>query len=288
MGCILLNRFLKTQNYKSLSDLSNFTNLKLKNMTLLPDKQLLSRICQTAGKKIMAIYNDRDLFQNVSIKSDNSPLTLADKASHEIIEHELRQNYPDIPIISEEGKDTPFDIRKNYSVFWLVDPLDGTKEFINRNDEFTVNIALIIDQYPVAGFIYAPVTDVLYIAVNGVASKVEKGQETILKVRQNSGNRIAVGSRSHASEEEKLVLKAYNVTETISRGSSFKFCMIAEGMADIYYRHGPTMEWDTAAGQAILEAAGGHVFKENKTKERFSYNKETLLNSGFLCLGFNP
>jgi 3'(2'), 5'-bisphosphate nucleotidase len=169
-----------------------------------------------------------------------------------------------------------------------VDPLDGTKEFIKRNGEFTVNIALIENAYPTLGVIYAPELETLYVgdSSNELAYKTDRGGKmTELKVNGKTADRIAVGSRSHSSQEEADLLRQYDVRETISVGSSLKFCMVAEGKADIYYRHGPTMEWDTCAGQAILEAAGGTV-ESMETKERFQYNKENLLNGSFLVKGF--
>ena len=252
----------------------------------------INEIAIAAGKAILDIYHHTDFSQVVNFKADDSPLTLADEASHKVIAPALQQHYPDIPVISEEGKDIPYETRQGWEYFWLVDPLDGTKEFIKRNGQFTVNIALIHQQRPVLGVIYTPVTEELYFATKeGYASDVEQGaykkvggEEPIsLQVRHQSENRVAVRSSSHASEEEDQVLKDYNVTESMARGSSLKFCMVAEGKADIYYRHGPTMEWDTAAGQAIVEGAGGIMYQETSDRP-FTYNKESLRNSGFLVL----
>ena len=242
-------------------------------------------ISRLAAKEILNIYNDADFSKVVDFKSDNSPLTLADKAAHAIIEKKLKEAYPEIPIISEEGVEVTYDERRDWTSFWLVDPLDGTKEFINRNGEFTVNIALIENRKPVFGVIYVPVTGELYEGLVGeFARKIQGDQTHDLIVNKKSDNRIAVRSKSHPSKEEEEVLKHYKVVDSISVGSSLKFCMVAEGKADIYYRHGPTMEWDTAAGQAVLEAAGGRVYK-NTGEEYFTYNKESLLNGSFLCLG---
>ncbi|MDN5216567.1 3'(2'),5'-bisphosphate nucleotidase CysQ [Fulvivirgaceae bacterium BMA12] len=246
---------------------------------------VIRQIAREAGKEILRIYNDSDFSQVVDFKDDNSPLTLADKASHQVIVKALNEAYPNIPIISEEGSDVPYDQRKEWSCFWLVDPLDGTKEFIKRNGEFTVNIALIKEGNPVMGVVYTPVTDELYEgSVGYYARKIQHGDISDLQVNKKDGNRIAVRSKSHPSKEEEQILNDYNVVDSISVGSSLKFCMLAEGKADIYYRHGPTMEWDTAAGQAVLEAAGGAVYK-NTGDEIFTYNKESLLNGSFLCLG---
>ncbi|MEQ9438514.1 MAG: 3'(2'),5'-bisphosphate nucleotidase CysQ [Cyclobacteriaceae bacterium] len=252
----------------------------------------LQDIAVAAGKKILDIYHDSDFSQVVDFKTDNSPLTLADQASHEVIVAALQKHFPEIPIISEEGKGIAYDVRKAWEMFWLVDPLDGTKEFIKRNGQFTVNIALIHHYRPVLGVIYTPVTEELYYAsTDGYASDLEagaykqvaSGEPQKITVRKQQTDRIAVRSSSHASEEEDKVLSEYKVSESISRGSSLKFCMVAEGKADIYYRHGPTMEWDTAAGQAIVEGAGGKVFKDTG-REPFTYNKESLLNGSFLVL----
>ncbi|MGB3587137.1 MAG: 3'(2'),5'-bisphosphate nucleotidase CysQ [Tunicatimonas sp.] len=249
-------------------------------------------IAVAAGEKILEIYHDADFSQVVNFKDDNSPLTLADKASHEIIVAGLKKHFPNIPIISEEGKDVSYEERKDWNPFWLVDPLDGTKEFIKRNGQFTVNIALIHDHRPVVGVIYTPVTEELYYASQdnyasdvsaGTFKRESAGQPFPLQVRHQTENRVAVRSSSHASEEEEVVLSQHGVTESIARGSSLKFCMVAEGKADIYYRHGPTMEWDTAAGQAVVEGAGGKVL-QGTGPELFTYNKEILRNSSFLVL----
>jgi 3'(2'), 5'-bisphosphate nucleotidase len=212
-------------------------------------------IAKLAGMEILKIYSDKSLF-NVNI-----------------------------PLLSEEGKDIPYDIRKYWDEFWLVDPLDGTKEFIKRNGEFTVNIALIVEGYPVLGVIYAPVLNIFYIGEEGRgAYKINRDQKIKIEVLNKKKEKlIAVRSRSHASPEEEDIFQKYNVTEFTSVGSSLKFCMVAEGKADIYYRHGPTMEWDTGAGQAIIENAG--LYMTNiESNERFSYNKPSLLNPGFLVM----
>lgn len=249
-----------------------------------PDLKGLIEIAKEAGQQILKIYNDKNYRESIDYKSDNSPLTLADKASHDLISKGLTTQYPEIPLISEEGEQVDYAVRKNYDLFWLVDPLDGTKEFINRNGEFTVNIALIKESYPILGLIYAPVLDVFYVGSEGEAYKIEQGKKAALEVTGiNSG--IAVRSKSHASSEEDEILNKYEITDSISVGSSLKFCMVADNKASLYYRYGPTMEWDTAAGQAVLEAAGGSVTIET-SENRFAYNKKSLLNTGFLCKGF--
>jgi len=244
----------------------------------------INEIAIEAGKKIMQIYGMADFSAITDFKADNSPLTLADKEANKIIEEGLKKLAPHIPIISEEGKDVPYEVRKDWKEFWLVDPLDGTKEFIKRNGEFTVNIALMRDNAPVMGTIYAPAFDVLYYGEKGKGAwKTEKEKTERLATKTSKDKIVAVGSRSHGAPEELEVQKRYGVTDAISTGSSLKFCLLAEGKADVYYRHGPTMEWDTAAGQAILEAAGGRVLKPDM--EKFTYNKTTLLNGSFLALG---
>jgi 3'(2'), 5'-bisphosphate nucleotidase len=244
----------------------------------------INKISVLAGKAIMEIYHMDDSKRMVEYKSDNSPLTLADKKSHHLIVSALDALGLNIPVISEEGKDMAYELRRHWDLFWLVDPLDGTKEFIKRNGEFTVNIALIHKGAPVLGSIYVPVTQVLYFgSKTGGAFKTEAGITVPIHVSDRKDDLVAVGSRSHASERETDVLKKYHIKKTLTAGSSLKFCMIAEGSADVYYRDGPTMEWDTAAGQAIVEAAAGKVLdKEGNT---FRYNKINLLNDSFICLG---
>lgn len=252
--------------------------------------ETLLSIVRKAGERITEIYNDPEFSKIVDFKSDNSPLTLADEASHRVIKQELTENYPDLSILSEEDEmEIEYVTRKEWDAYWLVDPLDGTKEFINRNGEFTVNIALIRGTRSELGMIYVPVQDTFYYGdlERGAFKKEGSNDARKIFVNNNKNDLIAVRSKSHASEEENEVLERYGVADFISVGSSLKFCMVAEGKADIYYRHGPTMEWDTAAGQAIVEAAGGKVYKGNQTLQMFTYNKEDLLNGSFLCVGFD-
>ena len=246
-------------------------------------KATIETIAIEAGKKILDIYENEDFSKTIDFKADDSPLTIADKASHVIIDKALNELNLNIPILSEEGVQPTYEERKQWTSFWCVDPLDGTKEFINRNGEFTVNIALIENGEPVLGVVYAPVTETMYTGAKGVGA-FKNGKK--IAVTKNESNRIAVRSKSHASPEEEVVLERYNVTDQISVGSSLKFCMVAEGKADLYYRHGPTMEWDTAAGQAVVEAAGGRILYDNTENKLFRYNKENLLNGSFLCLGW--
>ena len=254
-------------------------------MTSEEKAQVIAKIAKAAGAEIMRIYQDANFSNVVDYKSDNSPLTLADKASHNVIEAALEKYFPNIPLISEEGELPTYEVRKEWKEYWLIDPLDGTKEFIKRNGEFTVNIALIKDNKSILGVVYAPVNDEMYIGIVGKGAKKIVGNEIAsIKVNKKENQKTAVRSKSHAVPEEEAVLKAHNVVDSISVGSSLKFCMVAEGKADIYYRHGPTMEWDTAAGQAVAEAAGGKVYV-GVSEEHFTYNKESLLNGSFLCLG---
>lgn len=262
-------------------------------------QQLLWQAIQAsvpAGKAILKVY-DTDF--EVQTKSDSSPLTLADMESHRHIENALK--HTGIPILSEEGKDIPFTERNGWHSFWLIDPLDGTKEFVNRNGEFTVNIALIRDSYPLAGVIYIPVSDELYFALEGTGSfKAGRASEKLKKCSSAndliglstalpSGGRkrpyTVVCSRSHMSAETEAYISSlrdgHGELEFASRGSSLKLCMVAEGLADVYPRFAPTMEWDTAAGQAIAEIAGASV-TEPGTGNRLQYNKEKLLNPWFI------
>ncbi len=247
----------------------------------------VKELARQAGEAILAVYHDPARSGQVDYKADDSPLTLADAAANRILVAGLRAIDPQIPILSEEEKHQPYAERQRWQCFWLVDPLDGTKEFISRNGEFTVNVALIDQGRPVAGVVYVPVKNIMYWADERGAFKEENNRLVPLAVRQSQSQRIAVRSKSHASPEEEEVLAHYDVVDSIAVGSSLKFCMVAEGKADVYYRHGPTMEWDTAAGQAIVEAAGGKVYAGSQPGQHFRYNKENLRNSSFLCLGFD-
>ncbi len=250
-----------------------------------------------AGEKILEVYNDPESDFSVERKADNSPLTIADKMSHEIIAGFLKDS--DYPVLSEEGKEIAFDDRKNWQKFWLVDPLDGTKEFIKRNGEFTVNIAFVENGNPVMGVIYVPVARTLYFGQAGMGAwKMELAdlgaeltigalKERSVKIPATDSERkfTAVGSRSHSNEETvayfKKLEEEHGKIEIISKGSSLKICMVAEGSADVYPRFGPTMEWDTAAGHAIAVAAGKNVTLADQ-KIPLKYNKENLLNPFFI------
>ncbi|WP_158995688.1 3'(2'),5'-bisphosphate nucleotidase CysQ [Mucilaginibacter sp. L196] len=240
-------------------------------------------IAKRAGAGILKIYNGASENIQVSFKEDESPLTAADSASHKIISERLAELTPNIPLLSEEGKDIAYDERKGWEYYWCVDPLDGTKEFLKRNGEFTVNIALIYKDAPVLGVIYVPVTGVLYYGAEYIGSwKITNNTEIQpLIVASNVKEWIAVGSRTHSSTEEVDLLAKFDISRTIAVGSSLKFCMIAEGNAHVYYRHGPTMEWDIAAGHAIAVYSG--AFMGQPDGEVFKYNKPSLLNGSFLC-----
>jgi 3'(2'), 5'-bisphosphate nucleotidase len=244
--------------------------------------QNLSDIAVDAGKAILEVYHSGEKI-HVSLKADHTPLTVADRLSHDIIVRGLSAIDPAIPILSEEGADIPYEERRSWEYFWCVDPLDGTKEFIYRRDEFTVNIALIRRNKPVFGIIYAPVYETLYYGADDRGSWRQRNGETAerLHADRDASAWTAIGSRSHASAEEEEVLRSYPVVKTIAAGSSLKFCRIAEGAAHIYYRHGPTMEWDTAAGQAIVVNSGAVMTGIDGTP--FLYNKPSLLNGGFIC-----
>jgi 3'(2'), 5'-bisphosphate nucleotidase len=249
-----------------------------------------------AGEAILKVYQT-DF--PVEEKDDKTPLTLADKRAHSIIKTFLEPYQ--LPILSEEGKKTDFSERKEWKLFWMVDPLDGTKEFIKRNGEFTVNIALIEEGKPVLGIVFSPVLKELYFGAAGWGARktgVEEDDEGkfSLPILQNSKKLpvkdthrpyTVVGSRSHSSAEtERFIEKLRNghpdLTFT-SKGSSLKLCLIAEGAADIYPRLAPTMEWDTAAGHAVVTHAGGKVV-QFETSEPLAYNKENLLNPWFIAM----
>ncbi|MDT8400331.1 MAG: 3'(2'),5'-bisphosphate nucleotidase CysQ [Bacteroidales bacterium] len=247
-----------------------------------------------AGSAIRELYDTGEVTS--WLKEDKSPVTNADLAANSIITGLLSTGY--IPLLSEENKAIPYSVRKKWDEFWLIDPLDGTKEFLKRNGEFTVNIALILQNLPHMGVIYAPVTGELYFGNEDKGScktRVKKITEDIITLidraeklpltNENTINRIAV-SRSHMNEATKnyIASRSSNTAETllVSMGSSLKICMVAEGSATYYPRFGPTMEWDTAAGHAILRFAGKSM-KRIDTGEELRYNKENLLNPDFIA-----
>ena len=251
----------------------------------------LLRIAAAAGKEIISVYESTDDIE-VEVKADNSPLTEADKRAHQLIEAELEKLFPSIPILSEESKTVLTERRMGWSRFWIVDPLDGTKEFINRNGEFTVNIALIKNGTPELGIVHVPLTGINYVGKLGAGAwKVGTAGEfeKIAPSKFNKGERNirAVASRSHRG---KLIDKLIETIESklgrvdmVNMGSSLKICLLAEGEADIYPRLAPTSEWDTAAAHAVLKAAGGEIY--DTSFEILRYNqKETLLNPYFIAV----
>jgi 3'(2'), 5'-bisphosphate nucleotidase len=262
--------------------------------------QLAIRAALLAGDEIMKIY-ETDF--TVDFKTDHSPLTEADRRAHDIISHHLAVT--GIPVLSEEGKHLPYGQRQKWEMLWIVDPVDGTKEFVKRNGEFTVNIALVRNQRPVLGVIWCPVARQLYYGnnqtgeawrcefdahlANEITPELLQTDAERLPFPQHRSSVIVAASRSHLSQDTQLFInkiKQENEVELLSRGSSLKMCMIAEGSANVYPRMAPTSEWDTAAGQAIIEAAGGQVL-DYATKTPLHYNKPDLLNPWFVAFAKN-
>lgn len=242
-------------------------------------------IARRAGAAIMQVY--AEVNPSVEYKQDKSPLTHADLESHHIIDEGLRRLAPAWPVLSEESREIPFEQRSGWQRFWLVDPLDGTKEFLKRNGEFTVNIALMEANHPVLGVVYAPAIDTMYYAARGEGAwKAKGGQVEAIRIgRAATGRTRVVTSRSHASLEENLdrYTGGDKDCDFVTMGSSLKFCLVAEGAADVYPRTGPTSEWDTAAAQCVVEQAGGTVTDLEGNPMR--YNKQLLLNPGFVVRG---
>ena len=256
------------------------------------------RAAVAAGKEILDVYS-RPV--KVEFKEDRSPLTEADRRAHVCIVNELAVT--GLPVLSEEGKSIAYNERAGWKLFWMVDPLDGTKEFIKRNGEFTVNIALIENGNPVAGVVYAPVTNILYFNFPGDTSyRIEAGAEKLTELLSEANIhsftnfcsrlpytktdvRTVVASRSHLSEETAAFIDEqraeFGELNMVSKGSSLKLCLVAEGSADIYPRFAPTMEWDTAAGHAVVTGAGKNVYQAG-TNDPLKYNKENLLNPWFV------
>ena len=233
-----------------------------------------------ASEEILKVYHSGDF--EIEAKDDQSPLTRADQAAHRVIATVLEKT--GIPILSEEGAQIPFSQRKNWETFWMIDPLDGTKEFIKRNGEFTVNIALIHHYQPIIGVVQTPVTADLYSAIK--ASGAQKNGQIIQSASfdLNQPGLKVVASRSHLNTETQVFLDTLIKPEILSKGSSLKLLMVAEGVAHLYPRFAPTMEWDTAAAQIIVEEAGGKVVIQN-SRIPVNYNKENLLNPYFLVQG---
>ncbi|WP_428087126.1 3'(2'),5'-bisphosphate nucleotidase CysQ [Candidatus Thioglobus sp.] len=241
-------------------------------------------IAKAAGNVIMQIYS-QDF--KVEYKQDNSPLTLADKKANDVIEDGLNKLSVNFPILSEEGKDVPYEKRRHWEYFWLIDPLDGTKEFVKKNDEFAVNIALIYKDTPVLGVVYAPALDVCYWAKKDKGA-FKNGKRLPIKTENQRDSYKVVVSRSHMSDETQVFIDSIDTDkekELISIGSSLKICLVAEGEADIYPRLGPTMEWDTGAAHAVVREAGFNIKRHNNLiSNQHLYNKDNLLNDWFVVL----
>jgi 3'(2'), 5'-bisphosphate nucleotidase len=241
-------------------------------------------LARRAGAAILEIYAGSFAVEQ---KADDSPLTAADMASHRIIVAGLQELTPDIPVLSEESKHIDWNTRRAWDRYWLVDPLDGTREFVKRNGEFTVNIALIENHAPVLGVVLLPVTGALYFGVAGDGAFLEGAPGALpqpIATRAAAAFPAVAGSRSHGNERQTAMLANLGEHTLVSVGSSIKFCMVARGDADLYLRLGPTSEWDTAAAQCVLEQAGGAVVDLQGAPLRYNTG-ESLLNPEFLALG---
>lgn len=245
----------------------------------------VDELAARAGHEILAVYNSEAF--SVEEKDDKSPLTAADLASHHAIVDGLAGLTPGIPVLSEESASLPYPERASWQRYWLVDPLDGTREFIKRNGEFTVNIALIDNGVPVLGVVHVPVSGVTYLACKGQGAfrKEADGVRQAIRVRKLSdGPLMVVGSRSHRGDSLNRFLEKLGEHEMVGMGSSLKLCLVAEGVADVYPRLGPTSEWDTAAAQCVVEQAGGFVTDTDMKPLRYN-TKDSLLNPFFLVFG---
>jgi len=245
----------------------------------------IKMVALQAGEAIVKIY-EKDFI--VDFKDDKSPLTEADLKSNEIICDFLEKNYPNIPLMSEENKEVPYEIRKDWEYYWCIDPIDGTKEFIKKNGEFTVNIALIYNNIPVLGVVYAPALDEMYYAKKGEGA-YKNGVKLPLNTNSQPKEKLfVVASKSHLSPETQEFINNLDAKEIvqISKGSSLKLCMVADGSADIYPRLAPTMEWDTAAADTIVREAGKMTYQV-PSNEPLIYNKKSLINPSFVCQSIN-
>jgi 3'(2'), 5'-bisphosphate nucleotidase len=247
--------------------------------------QALMPTVARAGDAIMRIYDGAFTVQR---KNDDSPLTLADLESQRIILEDLTRLTPDVPVLSEESAHAPWSERRDWTQLWVVDPLDGTREFVKRNGEFTINIALVVNHEPVLGLVAAPARGLLYWGAAGVGAftRHRGTSQAAIHVAPPQNPIRVLGSRSHASPQTEGYLKRLAPHVVSGIGSSLKFCLVAEGKAELYARCGPTSEWDTAAGQALLEAAGGHVTRIDGPRLRYNC-RESLLNGDFVAFS-NP
>ena len=285
-----VNRRLVTGDWELPTTLHlHVLSVKIFTMSIKSLLETAINASEEASKEILDVYHSADF--ETELKGDNSPLTIADKRAHRVIVKHLTET--DLPILSEEGKNISYEERKHWTRFWMVDPLDGTKEFIKRNDEFTVNIALIENQQPILGVLAVPVTGVVYYGGLGLgAFKKVNGMVTRLQLPVTGNRKPATGnqqlatrvvaSRSHMNPETEDFISKLGETEVVSAGSSLKFMLLAEGKADIYPRFGPTMEWDTAAAHGILKELGFSVHKTDSNDE-LTYNKSNLLNPFFVA-----
>jgi 3'(2'), 5'-bisphosphate nucleotidase len=245
----------------------------------------VTELVRQAGEAILRVYRATECA--TTLKHDQSPLTEADLASHRLIVEELARLTPGIPVLSEEAVAIPFEVRRRWTAYWLVDPLDGTKEFLARNGEFTVNVALVIDHEAAFGVVGVPARDVIYSGVPGVGAWRADGASPPrpIKTRRPAAAVVrVVGSRSHRGDSLTGFLTRIGAHELIPTGSALKFCIVAEGDADVYPRLGPTSEWDTAAAHAVLVAAGGAVVQADGAPLRYN-TKSGLLNPSFIAFG---
>ena len=251
------------------------------------DLSEIVRLAKKAGEAILSVYRQEDF--GTTYKEDHSPLTQADLAAHRLIVDTLKKRNPALPVLTEESITVPYALRSGWERYWLIDPLDGTKEFIKRSDEFTVNIALIYRGVAVMGVVYAPALDLCYYAAEGLGAFKQKGNNKPdrIAVSDYRGHRLKIAvSRSHGGSALSAFLEKIVPHELISMGSSLKLCLVAEGKADLYPRLGRTMEWDTAAAHAIVNEAGGSV--TNRRGKTLLYNKADLSNPDFFVRGNPP
>ncbi len=261
------------------------------------DEALLQKVillCEKAGAAILEVY-DRDQELAIETKVDNSPVTDADLAAHKVIVSELTNYLDGVPVLSEEGRLPDWDVRKEWETYWIIDPLDGTKEFINRNGEFTVNVALVHKGEPVLGVVYVPVLAVTYCGIKNVGAwKIQGGKKekissrSLSNIKNSTEKFVIVASRRHGAEEVNALIEKlesiFGELESRSMGSSLKLCLVAEGKADLYPRLALTSEWDTAAAQAVVESAGGHVYRLDLSPLRYN-TKDDILNPWFYVVG---
>lgn len=257
--------------------------MKPDNLTALCDTA--TQLAVAAGEVIMPIYARFDVL-DVQKKADQSPVTAADLAAHTLIVDGLSAAFPHIPILSEEAAEIDFETRSTWTTYWLIDPLDGTREFLKGNGDFTVNIALIHEHEPILGVVYAPVFNLLFSAIKGESAyRIENNKKIAIQTRKADMHALTVAtSRSHSQENVPKMTKNLPNCKIIPMGSSLKTCTVAEGSADIYPRFGPTSEWDTAASECILEAAGGCIMDVTGAKLRYN-SKPSLLNPWFIAVG---